>query len=169
MALTADVRTFRFGSPGNSTQPLALPLTASATVYRGSIATLRSGYLVAASSPQSTDVVFGIVDKAGPGYADTGPGIVGGTTNGAVTVEVATGSFFLQAGSGADALTAANGGAPVYVINETTVGFTSAGNTRPVGGQLLGLASQFAPNRPDLAGMVVVKVGSSAGNTGGPS
>ena len=81
MALTGDVKTFRYGSPGNSTQPQNLGLTASATVYRGSIATTRSGYLVAASSPQSTDITWGIIDKYGPGTADTGPGITGGTTN----------------------------------------------------------------------------------------
>ena len=169
MALTGDVKTFRFGAPGNSTQPMNLGLTASATVYRGSIATTRIGYLVAASTPQSTDITWGIIDKAGAGTADTGPGIVGGTTNGGVTVEIATGSFFLQNGTGADAFTQANVGATAYVINETTMGATSGSSSRPIGGEFLGLASVIAANRPDLAGMIAVKVGNVAGSTGGPS
>lgn len=169
MALSADVRTFRYGTTGNSTQPQNLGLTAAATVYRGSIATTRSGYLVAASAPQSTDLVWGIIDKYGPGYADVAPGCVGGTTNGSVTVEVATGSFFLQNGTGLDAFTQANVGTTAYVINETTMGATSGSSTRPVGGEFLGLASTLAPNRPDLAGMIAVKIGQTLGATGGPS
>ena len=168
MALTADVKTIRFGSPGNSTQPMNFGLTASATVYRGSIATTRAGYLVAASSPQSTDTTWGIIDKAGAGTADINPGIVGGTTNGSVTVEIATGSFFLANGTGADAITQANVGSLVYVINETTVGLTSNGNTRPVAGTCEGLASALAANL-NLGTMVAVKVGNASGTTGGPS
>ena len=169
MALSADVKTIRFGSPGNSTQPMNFGLTASATVYRGSIAITRSGYLVAASSPQSTDTTWGIIDKAGAGTADTGPGIVGGTTNGSVTVEVATGSFFLQNGTGSDAIAQTNVGSLCYVINETTVGLTSASNTRPVAGTIEGLASTLAANLPNMTGMVAVKVGNASGTTGGPS
>lgn len=169
MALTADIKTIRFGSPGNSTQPMNLPLTAAATVYRGSVAVTRSGYLVAPSTPQSTDIVWGIVNKAGAGTADTGPGIVGGTTNGNVTVEVSTGSFFLQNGTGADALAQSNVGATVYLINENTVGATNGSSTRPIAGEFLGLAATLAPNRPDLNGLIAVKVGAQAGSTGGPS
>jgi len=169
MALTGDVKTFRLGAPGNSTQPMNQPLTANATVYRGSVATTRSGYLVAASAPQSTDVVWGLIDKAGPGTADIAPGITGGTTNGSVTVEIATGSFFLSNGTGADAFTQANVGATAYLINETTAGATSNGNTRPVCGEFVGLASNLAPNRPDLTGLIAVKIGNTAGSTGGPS
>ena len=169
MALTADVKTIRFGSPGNSTQPMNFGVTANATVYRGAAAVTRSGYLVAASAPQSADVVWGIIDKAGAGTADTGPGIAGGTSNGSVTAEIATGSFFVQNGTGADAFAATDVGSTAYLINETTWGKTSNGNTRPVGGQFLGLATTLAPNRPDLSGQIAVKVGPEAGSTGGPS
>ena len=86
MALTADVHTIRYGAPGNSTQPTALGLTANATVYRGSVATTRSGYLVAASSPQSTDIVWGIIENVDEGanngtVIDGQPGITAGTTS----------------------------------------------------------------------------------------
>jgi len=164
MALTADIHPIRYGAPGNSTQPTNLPLTASATVYRGSVATTRSGYLVAASSPQSTDVVWGLIDQAGPGNIDGAPGIIGGTTNGAVTVDVATGTFWLSAGTGSDAITVAQLGQEVYLIDEKTVGATSGGGTRPVAGVLI-KASDLASY---LTGLVAVKLGTNQ-SSGGPS
>src|ERR1019366_4264886 len=166
MALTADIKIIRYGTPGNSTQPTNRGLTASATVYRGSIATTRSGYLVAASAPQSTDIVWGLIENAGPGNIDGAPGIAGGTTNGSVTVDIATGSFFLAGGTGADAITEANVGASCYVIDEKTVGLTSNGNTRPVAGQILGLGNNLG-NIVPIAGLIAVKVGQPAGSTGG--
>jgi len=167
-ALTADVKIIRFGSPGNSTQPMNFGLTANAKVFRGSVATTRSGYLVAASSPTSTDIVWGLVEDAGPGTIDGGPGITGGSTNGLVTADVATGSFFLQNGTGADAMTEANVGAPVYLINEITVGLTNGGATRPVAGVLLGMGSSLGNITP-FSSLVAIKVGSNLGTTGGPS
>ena len=168
MALSADIKIIRYGTPGNSTQPTSRGLTANATVYRGSIATTRSGYLVAASSPQSSDLVWGLIESAGPGYINGSPGIVGGTTNGSVTVEIATGSFFLSNGTGADAITEANVGASCYVIDEKTVGLTSNGNARPLAGLILGLGNNLGNVIP-VAGMIAVKVGQPAGVTGGPS
>jgi hypothetical protein len=169
MALTADVHPIRYGAPGNSTQPTSQPLTAAATVYRGSVATTRAGYLVAASAPQSTDIVWGLIDGVDEGVPggviDGQPGITGGTTNTSVSVLIATGSFWLSQGSGADAMTQANVGATVYLINETTVGLTSNGNTRPVAGQLLKASDPLNV----LSGLVAIKLGSTAGQTGGPS
>lgn len=164
MALTADVITVRYGTPGNSTQPVNQGIKANATVYRGSVATTRSGYLVAASSPQSTDIVWGLIDRAGPGTADTGPGITGGTTDGAVTAEIQTGSFFLASGTGADALTQVNVGATVYLINETTVGATNGGGTRPVAG----IMEAYDATEIYALGFIAVKLG-SAQSSGGPS
>lgn len=167
-ALTADVKIIRYGTPGNSTQPTNQGLTANVTVYRGSIATTRSGYLVPATSPQSTDIVWGLISDVGPGFVDSGPGITGGTTNGGVTVEIETGSFFLAAGTGSDAITQANVGATCYVINETTVGLTNGSNTRPVAGTILGVGANLGASVP-INGLIAVKVGSALGTTGGPS
>mgnify|MGYP001555921721 CR=1 FL=1 len=47
-----------------------------------------------------------------------------------------TGSFFLFGGTSADALTEANVGGPVYLIDEKTVGATNGSSTRPVAGVL---------------------------------
>jgi hypothetical protein len=49
------------------------------------------------------------------------------------------------------------------------MGATSGSSTRPIGGEFLGLASNLAPNRPDLTGMIAVKIGAVAGSTGAPS
>jgi hypothetical protein len=164
-ALTGDIKIIRYGTPGNSTQPTNLGITANATVYRGSIAITRSGYLVPASTPTSTDITWGLID-AGPGFIDGTPGILGGTSNGAVTAEIATGSFFLANGTGSDAITQANVGANCYVINETTVGASSAG-TRPVAGVILGLGANLG-NVVPFSALIAVHVGSNA-STGGPS
>jgi hypothetical protein len=165
MALTSDQISVRFGVPGNSTQKINLPLTAGDTVYRGSIATTRSGYLVPASSPQSTDIVWGVIQAAGPGTADQATqGIVGGTSNGAVTVEVDTGSFFFASGTGADAITAVNVGALCYVINETTVGLTNGSGTRPTAGVI----EAYDTTEIYALGPVAVKLGNSQ-STGAPS
>jgi hypothetical protein len=160
--LTKDVKIIRYGTPGNASQPVNLAVTANASLYRGAIAATRSGYAVETTSPQSTDLVWGLYEGYGPGFADTGPGMAGGTTNGAVTVEVATGSFYLNNGTGADAIAQANVGATCYVINETTVGLTSGSNTRPVAGVVMSLQQP-----PNLTGMVAVKMGNSQ-TTGAP-
>jgi hypothetical protein len=168
MALSADVKIYRYGTPGNSTQPTNIGITANATVYRGSIAATRSGYLVAMSSPQSTDIVWGLIGEAGPGTINGSPGIAGGTTNGAVTAEVETGTFFLASGTGSDAIAQANIGATCYVMNETTVGLTNGSNTRPVAGQVMAIGANVGGTVP-YSGLVAVKLGSNAGSTGGPS
>jgi hypothetical protein len=162
MALTNDIQIIRYGTPGNASQPASLPVTANAQLYRGAIAATRSGYAVEMTSPQSTDLVWGLYEKYGPGFANVIPGMLGGTTNGAVTVEVATGSFYLNNGTGADAITQVNMGAPCYVINENTVGLTSGSGTRPVAGIVETLIQP-----PNLTGMVGVKMG-NAQSTGAP-
>lgn len=173
-ALTADIHPIRYGTPGNASQPINQPLkastTAGSTVYRGSVAITRSGYMVAATTPQSSDLVWGIVDQAGPGTIDSGPGITGGTADGSVTVDIATGSFWLQSGTGSDAITQANVGATCYLMNETTVGLTSAGS-RPTAGIIVEVASTTTGFSgfvtPIASGMVAVHLGSNQ-STGAP-
>lgn len=165
MALSADVRTVRYGTPGNSTQYVNQPLKASSTVYRGSVAITRSGYVVAASAPSvATDIVWGIVENGGPGYANTGPGIVGGSADGDVTVEIATGSFYLASGTGSDALTQADVGATVYLLNETTVAKTDGGSSLPIAGKMVA----YDASQVDALGPIVVHLGSNQ-SSGAPS
>ncbi len=146
MAQSKDVFVSRSGVEG-AHEPLAAPLGSAVTVYSGTIALSRAGYLANASAPQTTDTCLGLIgNPAGGTYVKTGPGIVGNGSQGAngVWVEILTGSFILACGTGADALTEADVGADVYVMDEITVGKTSGSTTRPVAGRLM-------PITPDIA------------------
>ncbi len=139
MALTNDVFVSRWGSEGKH-EPVAAPLGSAVTVYSGSIALSRAGYLANASAPQATDTVLGLIgEPAGGTYVKTGPGIVGNGSQGAdgVWVEILTGSFILANGTGADALAETDVGASVYVVDEVTGGKTSGGSSRPIAGVLM--------------------------------
>jgi len=158
MALTGDVKATRYGVGGNVHQQLNLGLAATTTVYRGSIALKNaSGYLKNSASPLSTDTCMGLVEQA-LNIANTGPGIVGTSTNGAVLVDIATGTFFLSAGTAGDALTIADIGSKVYVIDEVTVGKTDGSATRPVAGTLVAVDS----SQP---GGYAIKLGNFTGDT----
>jgi hypothetical protein len=158
-ALTADIPIVGLGDLGNANQPVNLNLKATTTVYRGSIALTRSGIAVPALNANllSTDVVWGLYEHAGPGTADTGPGITGGSVDGAVTVDVRTGTFFLASSTGADLLGPTTLGKTVYVYDEQTVAATSASNTRPVGGVHMYTDS----TRTDAPGTFAIKLGSN--------
>ncbi len=160
MALTSDVQTVRYGSPGNASQPAYPgPMAASVTVYGGSIClTNSSGLIKNAASPASTDLCWGLV------HAQTiNPSAVQWNSPIDITgnpFQVDTGSFYMSAGSGSDALTQANVGGTVYVINETTVGATNGSGTRPVAGILVNIDTS-------QGGGYAVKFGSSQ-TTGAP-
>lgn len=169
MALSADVKTTRYGT-ADGHQPLNKGLEASTTIYRGSVAIINGtggnkGYMANPATPESTDIVLGMVSSAGPGTANTGPGITGGSTNGAVLVNIATGSFILASGTGADALSVATNGATVYLVNETTVGATNGGSSRPAAGVQLSCNTDD-PSIP--SGYVAVKLGTPNSPLGGP-
>jgi hypothetical protein len=160
-ALTADIKITRYGT-ADGHQPIAQPLGGSATVYRGSVGATRSGYLVAMSTPQSTDVVWGVIENSTE-IAFTGPGITNpASTNGGVAVTLSTGTFILANGTAGDALAQTDVGSTVYLIDEQTVGKTTGSGTRPVAGVLM----QTPTGDPTMAtGKVAVKVGNAAGNT----
>lgn len=165
MTVSNDLHTYRYGTPGNASQPVSQPLGAGVTIYRGQIAgTDTNGNLKNMDTPASTDVVWGLVDQvSGGSQAETGPGITNSGGSGAVTVDVATGSFMLlNGGSGGDALTQASIGKTVYVIDSQTVGATSASTTRPVAGVLIAIDPSLSPGRE-----FAVKLGSNQ-SSGGP-
>jgi hypothetical protein len=139
MALSKDVFVNRVGAEGVH-EPIAAPLGSAVTVYAGSIAATRAGFLANMSAPQSTDNVLGLVgEPAGGTYVKTGPGIVGNGSQGAagVWVEILAGSFLLANGTGADAFAESDAGAPVYVVDEITGGKTDGSASRPKAGILL--------------------------------
>jgi hypothetical protein len=138
--LTQDIHVYEYGVPG---QPTAAGVGANQQLYIGSVALLSgsgsvtAGYLKNAASPGTADIVLGMLaEPAGGTYVQTGPGILGGTTDGAVWANVQPGSFYFQSGTSSDALTAATNGKTVYYGGENANGpiacATSASNTRPV-------------------------------------
>jgi hypothetical protein len=166
MALTGDVLTDRYGSPDGH-QPLNKLVPTGVTVYRGSVAGIAGtgggqGKMKNESTVATTDIILGLVQKAGSGFPNDTPGIIGGT---GVTCEIETGSFILASGTGADALDVTTNGASVYLIDEVTVGKTNGGSTRPVAG------IQLACNGDDASipvGFVAVKLGTPNSPLGGP-
>lgn len=160
MSLTADIPTLRVGA--HDKDPIAAPLPSGVTVYSGSFALLdTNGLLKNAASPASTDTCIGVIgDPTGGTYVKTGAGIVGAGTAeaGYVYVDVEAGTFLFASGTGADALTEANAGQNVFVINESTVGKTNGSNTRPTAGQQL-------PREPSMpTGFWPVKIAGVGGN-----
>jgi hypothetical protein len=173
MALTHDIVKTRYGSPVNH-QPIVYPVgkgAAGQTLYRGSVTaisggtTVTAGYLKNMATPAATDVVVGVVEGYGPGIADTGPGVVApNTSDGAVTAELATGTFLLASGTSADALTVANLQKAVYLIDENTVGATNGSATRPVAGILVAIP---ATDASIPVGMCAVSIGTATAPWGG--
>lgn len=153
MAMTGDGKVYRYGS-GDDDQLLSYPVGSAQQLYYGEVALVSGGtgatkgYLKNGASPQSTDVVAGMVgEPAGGTYVKTGPGILGGSTDGAVWVDVLTGAFFFQSVSGANALSEASAGLTVYYKGENSNGpiaSTSSGD-----GPALG---QQQPQDPGIAG-----------------
>jgi hypothetical protein len=56
--------------------------------------------------------------------------------DGAITVKIRRGIFNFASGAGADAITIANIGQTVYVIDDQTVGLTNGTNTRSAAGEV---------------------------------
>ena len=121
---------------------VAYGVGAAQAVYPGCVAlqsgsgSTTTGYLRNAATPGNADLVAGLVATATGGtYVQTGPGIVGGSTDGSVWVDVRTGTFLIQSGTGADLLSAATNGLTVYYGGENAQGpiacATSASGTRP--------------------------------------
>jgi hypothetical protein len=126
MALTKDIKTDRYGTPDEGGGMLDdQPMGASAKVYAGSVMILRGGYVVAASSPLSTDKVIGIVRQ----QVTEITGVAGGTN---ATGDA--GMFWLASGTSSDYISQANVESVCYLLDEQTVALTSNSNARPPAG-----------------------------------
>lgn len=157
--LTGDIITAEYGI-GEGAEDVAYGVGATQQLYVGAVALISgsgsttAGYLKNAASPGSADLVAGIIDgPTGGTYVKTGLGILGGSADGVVWVDVRTGAYFIQGGSGADALSAATNDKTVYYQGENAGGpiaaATSASGTRPTLGIQLpqdpGIAGGFTP------------------------
>jgi hypothetical protein len=173
MATTSDQIIYEYGTPDGN-QPLNAGIAANVQLYRGTVALLSAGtaggtkgYLKNADSPSPNDLVLGMLSKYGPGTADTIPGLLGGSTDGATSAEILTGSFLMASGTGSDQLSVTTGGQPVYLINATTVGATNGGSTRPLAGIQLP-AGDLANLPVGSGGLYPIKLGTPNSPLGGP-
>jgi hypothetical protein len=154
--VTNDITAYPYGV--NQNDLVGYGVAATQQLYEGCVALMSGGsggitqgYLKNAATSYASDIVVGMIDTpAGGTYVATGPGILGGATDGAVWANVRTGSFMFQSGSGSDLLSAATNGKTVYYGGENASGpiacATSSGGTRPSLGTQLPQDPGFANN-----------------------
>ncbi len=155
--MTTDFKIYRYGS-GDDCQPLAYGIGANVQLYSGEVALVSAGvgatagYLKSGATPATADVCVGLVGDATGGVYATGPGLLGGTTDGGVWAGVLTGAFFFQSGTGADQLSATTNGQTVYYGGYNSSGpiaCATSNGTRPKLGiqvpQDPGIAGGFTP------------------------
>ncbi len=145
-----DIKIVEYGTPDGH-QMLAQPVKGSATLYGGTVAVTRAGYLVNPTTPSNTDIVWGIVHQQ-----VTNPV----TNDGAIQANIETGSFYLACAGSSDALVQTDIGAMVYLVDNQTIGKTGSG-TRPIAGTLVNI---------DLTqpGGYAIRIGSAPPGTGSP-
>lgn len=118
---------------------------AEVQIFAGALLILAAGFLRPGREGQGGDNAAKAADAAtyrAVGIAtDT---IKGGAGDGDERLDVESGVFPFAIGGGGDALTAADIGKPVYVIDDQTVGKTNPNSTRCVAGALHDVADGFA-------------------------
>jgi len=148
MTVTKDVLTDRYGTPDQAPPIMAQPMDANVKVYGGTVAITRAGYVNPSDSPQSTDVVWGIVDKQ---TDNTNSSFYGGA-QGATTCPIDRGDFWLAYNG---SMAQSNVGQSVYLYNATTVTLTQG--SLPLAGVVLAFDSTLS--------LVAVALGTAAGTT----
>lgn len=146
MTISKDVPILRYGTPDGH-QSDQKPVKGSASLYAGTVVTTASGYVTGSNDAvASTDIVWGVFN----GIVDSNPmvssPVTAGTTDGSIVIGIDTGTFFLASGTNSDALTQADVGATVYLIDKVTVGKTNGGSTRPVAGKLIAVDTTQTPS-----------------------
>lgn len=141
-ALAKNIFRMRFG------EPVALGrggAAASTTFYNGSLVMTNAGGYVTVGAAATGQFARGVctTPKVSPG------------SNGAVEVGWEEGDFEFESGTAGDALTVANIGDNVYIIDDNTVGATDGSSARSVAGKMVGLS----PN-----GKPIVRVGQGIAN-----
>lgn len=114
-------------------------------IMGGGLVILAAGFLRPGREGQGVDNAAKAADAAT--YRAIGiaaDSVLGGAADGAVTLDVQSGVFPFVIGGGGDAVTDADVGKPVYVIDDQTIGKTNPNSTRCVAGCLLDVADGFA-------------------------
>jgi hypothetical protein len=152
MTVSKDVLTDRYGTPDQAPPIMSQPMGANAKVYAGTVAVTRAGYVVASDSPQSTDIVWGIVSK----QTDNTTGSFFGGAQGAAQCPIDRGSFWLAY---TGAVTQADVDATVYLSDAVTVSKTAGSS--PVAGTILAVDTSISKVAVALG---VVSSGATPGN-----
>lgn len=138
MALSADKARDRMGNPIHV--PKAHPVVASTTIYMGSIVMANAAGYATVGATATGQFALGVATKK----------VVGNGTNGGVSVPYECGDFEFESGTAGDALTIANVGDQVFLIDDDTAGATNGGATRSALGTMVGVSA---------AGKPIVRVG----------
>lgn len=131
-ALSKDIGRMRLG------QPITIgrgPAAASVTFYQGSIVMTNAGGYVTVGATATGQFVRGVCTT----------GKVSPASNGAVEVAWEEGDFEFASGTAGDALTVANIGDTVYIIDDNTVGATDGGTTRSAAGKMIAVSPNGNP------------------------
>lgn len=123
MALTADRNT-----PYKGTGLVSVPVAAGARIFAGALVVANAnGY----AAPGTTSTTVTYLGRAEQGVDNTSGG------NGAVSVNVRRAHAFRWKNSAADAVTQAELGKVVYIVDDETVAKTNGGNTRSAAGKVV--------------------------------
>lgn len=159
--MTTDAKIIRYGTQDGH-QPTSQPIESTVSLYVGRVAVTRAGYLIDADTAvQSTDTCWGMLNGIIDSAPTTTSPMSGGTTHGLHIAGIDTGSFYLTSGADADALTQADVGATVYLIDGLHVGKTDGSATRPPAGKLAEIG------QGQYSGLVAVTIGNNT-STGSP-
>lgn len=131
-ALSKDIARLRLGEP--ITQGRA-PMATSTTFYAGSIVMTNAGGYATPGAVATGQFARGVCSL---GKANSG-------SNGAAEIAFEEGDFEFESGTVADALTVANIGDTVYIIDDNTVGATDGTSTRSAAGKMVGLSPNGKP------------------------
>jgi hypothetical protein len=143
-ALTAARKSLQMGTPDLVlSASLDIPIKANAKPFVGGVvATDSTGYGVAGSA--ATGLIVSGIARSKAGYPQQYDAT--GLASGALVAPVQQGIFAMHVGSAGDALAQADFLAPVFLIDDNTVGKTDGGATpRSIAGIFMG----FAPNGTD--------------------
>ncbi len=131
-ALTKDTPRLRVGEIKGKKR---LPVAASTTIYAGSIVMVNAGGYAVPGATATGQFVAGVAAQ----------GVVNSGANGALFVEVDEGDFEVTSGTAGDAITVANYGDGLFIIDDDTLGATNGGATRSAGGTCIGMSINGKP------------------------
>lgn len=147
MALTTSKSPIRHGSDFS---PYVYGVAAEAPIFMGALVVLIAGYAIAGRVGQGLDNTAKAAEAATMQVVGIAAhDVKGGAANGDVSVEIYAGEFEFENATAGDALTVAEIGKAVYVLDDETVAKTNPNNTRVKAGILV----NFNGTRP------VVRVG----------